>query len=322
MPHLPVQKDENLLVGTEYPDDAAVYRMAPDLAIIQTVDFFPPVVDDPYRYGQIAAANALSDVYAMGGRPITAMNIVCFPCKKLGSDILVEILKGGADKVREAGALLVGGHTINDEEPKYGLSVTGVVDPDKIWTKGGAEPSDLLILTKPLGSGIITTAHKGDMVSETQLEEAVNWMATLNKEAAEAAQELGIKACTDITGFGLLGHTFEMVRDSGVSIKYFVERLPVMEGVMELAEQGLIPGGTQVNKTYLQDKVAFKGEIDEIWMDIMCDPQTSGGLLMAVKKDKAAEMLKRLHVRGLTRAAVVGEVFADAKGSVILESFT
>ncbi len=307
-------------MGTEFPDDAAVYRISKDLALIQTLDFFPPVVDDPYRYGQIAAANALSDVYAMGGRPITAMNIVCFPCKSLGSEILVEILKGGADKVRQAEALLVGGHTINDQEPKYGLSVTGVVHPDQIWTKGGAESSDLLILTKPLGTGIITTAHKGDMVSEALLEEATLWMATLNKEAAEAARESGIKACTDITGFGLLGHAFEMVRESGVGMKFFVDRLPVMEGVMDLAEQGLIPGGAHVNKEYLKKHVSHDEELDETWMDIMCDPQTSGGLLMAVKPAEAGELLKRLHAVGLSRAAIVGEVISDAKGSIVLQS--
>ncbi len=320
MPQLPFQTDDNLLVGTEYPDDAAVYRMSTDLALIQTVDFFPPVVDDPYRYGQIAAANALSDVYAMGGRPLTAMNIVCFPCKALGNEVLVEILKGGGDKVKESGALLVGGHTINDQEPKYGLAVTGVVHPGEIWTKGGGEPGDVLILTKPLGSGIITTAHKADMVSAALLEEVTAWMAALNKDAAEIGREFGISTCTDITGFGLLGHAYEMIAGSEVGITFFVERLPVLEGVIELAEQGLIPGGAQTNKQYLQEKVTLETGMDDIWLEIMCDPQTSGGLLMAVKQDKAAEMIKQLQSRGITRAAIVGEVTADTTGLIQLQS--
>jgi len=306
-------------VGTEYPDDAAVYRLAPDLALIQTVDFFPPVVDDPYSYGQIAAANALSDVYAMGGRPITAMNIVCFPCKTLGNEILLEILKGGADKVHEAGALLVGGHTIQDQEPKYGLSVAGLIDPAQIWTKAGMQPSDLLILTKPLGTGILTTAQKADMLSAAQLDEAVFWMSMLNRGAAEAARELGINAATDITGFGLLGHAYEMVRESSVGIKFFLERLPVLDGVRQLAEEGIVPGGARVNKQYLESHVAGQDTLDEIWMDILCDPQTSGGLLLAVPKERAGDLLRELHTRGLSWAAIVGEAVSRESGTLLLQ---
>jgi len=306
-------------VGTEYPDDAAVYRLAPDLALIQTVDFFPPVVDDPYSYGQIAAANALSDVYAMGGRPITAMNIVCFPCKTLGNEILLEILKGGADKVHEADALLVGGHTIQDQEPKYGLSVAGLIDPAQIWTKAGMQPSDLLILTKPLGTGILTTAQKADMLSAAQLEEAVFWMSMLNRGAAEAARELGINAATDITGFGLLGHAYEMVQESSVGIKFFLERLPVMDGVRQLAEEGIVPGGARVNKQYLESHVAGQETLDEIWMDILCDPQTSGGLLLAVPKERAGDLLRELHTRGLSWAAIVGEAVSRERGTLLLQ---
>lgn len=306
-------------MGTEYPDDAAVYRLAPDLALIQTVDFFPPVVDDPYSYGQIAAANALSDVYAMGGRPITAMNIVCFPCKTLGNEILLEILKGGADKVHEADALLVGGHTIQDQEPKYGLSVAGLIDPAQIWTKAGMQPSDLLILTKPLGTGILTTAQKADMLSAAQLEEAVFWMSMLNRGAAEAARELGINAATDITGFGLLGHAYEMVQESSVGIKFFLERLPVMDGVRQLAEEGIVPGGARVNKQYLESHVAGQETLDEIWMDILCDPQTSGGLLLAVPKERAGDLLRELHTRGLSWAAIVGEAVSRERGTLLLQ---
>ncbi len=306
-------------MGTEYPDDAAVYRLAPDLALIQTVDFFPPVVDDPYSYGQIAAANALSDVYAMGGRPITAMNIVCFPYKTLGNEILLEILKGGADKVHEADALLVGGHTIQDKEPKYGLSVAGLIDPAQIWTKAGMQPSDLLILTKPLGMGILTTAQKADLLSAAQLEEAVFWMSMLNRGAAEAARELGINAATDITGFGLLGHAYEMVRESSVGIKFFLERLPVLDGVRQLAEAGIVPGGARVNKQYLESHVAGQEALDEIWMDILCDPQTSGGLLLAVPKERAGDLLRELHTRGLSWAAIVGEAVSRESGTLLLQ---
>ncbi len=318
MPFLPPQKDENLLVGTESPDDAAVYRLNDEIALIQTLDFFPPVVDDPYYYGQIAAANALSDVYAMGGKPLTAMNIVCFPCHSLGTDVLLEILKGGASKVAEAGALLVGGHTITDEEPKYGLSVTGLISPQEILTKGGARPGDLLILTKPLGSGIITTAHKGEMVSEQILAKMIAWMATLNKDAAEVAREVGVKACTDITGFGLLGHTVEMLRESGNGAIFYLDSIPLAEGVLEMAEMGLVPGGAKVNREYVWEFLEDGEKAGSIWLDILCDPQTSGGLLMAVKKEKGAEALSLLKARNLTRAAVVGEIIAAEKGKVSL----
>jgi selenide,water dikinase len=312
-------RDENLLVGTEFPDDAAVYRISENLALIQTVDFFPPVVDDPYHYGEIAAVNALSDVYAMGGRPLTAMNIVCFPCRKLGTDILVEILKGGARKVAEAGALLVGGHTINDDEPKYGLAVTGVVSPGEIFTKGGVEPGDQLILTKPLGAGIITTALKGGIAPAHSLEEMIHWMATLNKGAAEVARKVGVKTCTDITGFGLLGHIEEMIRDSGVDAVINVHSVPKVEGTLALAEAGVVPGGAKVNRDFLCDKLVFAAEIDEVMMDVLCDPQTSGGLLMAVKKEKAQEALRLLKIKRLSYAAVVGEITPGGKGQIVLK---
>lgn len=319
MPLLPVQADENLLVGTEIPDDAAVYRLNKELALIQTVDFFPPVVDDPYYYGQIAAANALSDVYAMGGKPLTAMNIVCFPCKLLGTDVLVEILKGGAAKVAEAGALLVGGHTINDNEPKYGLSVTGIVSPEKILTKGGVKPGDRFILTKPLGTGIITTALKADMVPSSVMEEAVHWMTTLNKEAAEAAREIGVKACTDITGFGLLGHTLEMIRESECGVVFFPDSIPIIEGTFDLAGQGLVPGGAVSNREYLLPNLLMQGKIDPLLLDIFCDPQTSGGLLLAVPGEKTEEALKLLRQKGLS-PALVGKATSENKGKIALGS--
>ena len=317
---MPVQKDENLLVGTEFPDDAAVYRLNEELALIQTVDFFPPVVDDPFCYGQIAAVNALSDVYAMGGKPLTAMNIVCFPCHKLGTEVLVEILQGGAAKVSEAGAFLVGGHTINDDEPKYGLAVTGVVAPQEIWTKGGAEPGEQLILTKPLGSGILTTALKGDLAPARSLEEIIHWMTTLNSGAAEVARQVGVKSCTDITGFGLLGHLYEMIEaSSGIDAVISLEAVPKVEGVLELASMGLVPKGARANRDFLHDKLILAGEKKDILLDVLCDPQTSGGLLMAVKKEKAGEALQRLKEKGLTYAGIIGEII-PGKGNLVLQS--
>jgi len=316
---LPVQEDANLLVGTKIPDDAAVYRLSDELALIQTVDFFPPVVDEPYYYGQIAAANALSDVYAMGGKPLTAMNIVCFPCRKLGIEILVQILRGGAEKVTEAGALLVGGHTINDDEPKYGLAVTGVAHPGEIFTKGALEPGDRLILTKPLGAGIITTALKGGLEPLSCLEEMIHWMTALNREASEIAHQVGVRACTDITGFGLLGHAYEMVQESGCSITFYTSSVPLVEGTMDLARQGLVPGGAKMNREYLRDRIVFSAGIDELMLDILCDPQTSGGLLMAVKRDKAEPAVRLLSEKGFARSAVIGEVTLEEERKIVLK---
>lgn len=318
VPLLPIQKDENLLVGTEYPDDAAVYRLSDTQALIQTVDFFPPVVDDPFMYGQIAAANALSDVYAMGGRPLTAMNIVCFPCSKLGLDVLVEILKGGAQKVAEAGALLVGGHTISDDEPKYGLAVTGLISPLDIFTKGAVKTGDRLILTKPLGSGIITTAQKGEMAPPAAMAEITRWMAELNKNGADVARDVGVKACTDITGFGLAGHTAEMLAGTNLSAVIYASSLPLIEGTRELAEMGLVPGGAKTNRDYLFDRLISTDEIDDIWLDIIYDPQTSGGLLMAVKEAEAERALQMLRDKGLNYAAIIGEISDREAGKVII----
>ncbi len=305
-------------MGTEYPDDAAVYRLSDELALIQTVDFFPPVVDDPFNYGQIAAANALSDIYAMGGRPLTAMNIVCFPCRKLGLEVLVEILQGGALKVHEAGALLVGGHTISDDEPKYGLAVTGLIAPGDIFTKGAVEAGDRLILTKPLGSGIITTAQKGELAPAAAMEEITRWMAMLNRDGAEVARQVGVKACTDITGFGLVGHIGEMILGSNLSAVIHVTSLPLVEGTLELAEMGLVPGGAKSNRDYLGDRLRSAGDIDEVWLDIVCDPQTSGGLLMAVKETEVDCALQLLKEKGHVYASLIGEISDRAAGRIYL----
>lgn len=305
--HLPKFKDENLLVGIETSDDAAVYKLDENRGAILTLDFFTPVVDDPYTFGQIAAANSLSDVYAMGGRPITAMNIVCFPnCLPL--DVLTQMLKGGADKVMEAGAIVVGGHSVEDDEPKFGLSVMGMVDIDKITANAGARPGDLLILTKPLGVGIINTAVKADAASKEAAAKAIETMAYLNKDAAEAAAEVGVHACTDITGFGLLGHAFEMAEGSNSTIEIWPDVLPIIKECIELAKDGIIPAGAYNNRKHLEGKISFKNKPVQYIEDIMFDPQTSGGLLFAVSEEKADRLLKLLSERNRTECAIVGKV--------------
>lgn len=293
-----------LLVGTETSDDAAVYQVSKELAIIQTVDFFTPVVDDPYLFGQIAAANALSDVYAMGGEPKLALNLAAFP-NCLDIEILGEILRGGADKVMEAGAVLAGGHTISDEEPKYGLCVTGFVHPENMWKNYGARPGDSLILTKPLGSGIISTAVKGELASEEELREAVKVMTTLNKYARDLAANFSVHSCTDITGFGLAGHAMEMAKGSEATLVIETEKLPVLPGVQEYAEMGLIPAGAYRNREFLESGMESR---TEGWReDVLFDPQTSGGLLLAVPQEEAPELMKLLSGLELP-SAVIGEV--------------
>lgn len=290
-------------MGHGTSDDAAVYRLSPELALIQTVDFFTPVVDDPFMYGQIAAANALSDVYAMGGRPLLALNVVCFP-SCLSPSILKEILRGGAEMVRQAGAVLAGGHSIDDNEPKYGLVVTGVVAPDKVWSNASVQPGDILVLTKPLGTGVFLAAFKGDLAPEAEFAAVVRSMATLNDRAARAAQVVGISAATDITGFGLLGHAHELAVASGVDIAFSLSSIPVFAGARDLARQGLVPGGTYRNRAYLEGKIESRAPVPEDLADILFDPQTSGGLLLAVQAPKAELLLKTLIHEGVTATAV------------------
>ncbi|APC08822.1 Selenide, water dikinase [Moorella thermoacetica] len=306
--YLPAMADPNLLVGMNSVDDAGVYRLTDDLALIQTVDFFTPIVDDPYIYGQIAAANALSDVYAMGGRPVTAMNLVAFPSKKVDTAVLGEILRGGADKILEAGAVLVGGHSIEDDEPKYGLAVTGVIHPDRIITNCAARPGDKLVLTKPLGTGIITTAIKAEMASPDLEGEVSRWMATLNREAAAAMVAAGAHACTDITGFGLLGHGLEMASGSGVNLVFHAGSIPVLPRAREFAAMGLVPGGAYNNRHYVEDRVDMDAGVPEDLRDVLYDPQTSGGLLIAIPQDRVDDLMDDLNRRGVTAARVVGEV--------------
>jgi len=305
--------DPNLIVGMERADDAGVYKLSEDLAIIQTVDFFTPIVDDPYMFGQIAAANALSDVYAMGGKPLTAMNIVCFPAKTMDISILREILKGGLDKIREAGATLVGGHSVEDSELKYGLSVTGIIHPSKVLTNVGAEAGDRLILTKPLGTGIINTAIKAGMADEKSIEMVTNYMAGLNNTASEVMQELGVSACTDVTGFGLLGHAFEMIQGTGKGIIIHASKVPVFPGALKFAETGLVPGGTYRNRDFRIHQVDVDPGVSPYLLDILFDPQTSGGLLIAVPEEKAEKMVRRLKERGIEEAATIGEVVNDPR---------
>lgn len=307
MCHLSIIEDPNLLVGSSTSDDAAVYRLNEETAIVQTVDYFTPVVDDPYTFGQITAANALSDIYAMGAKPLLALNIIGFPLKRLPIDVLVEILKGGADKVKEAGAILAGGHTIEDNEPKYGLAVTGIVHPDRVVTNAGARHGDALILTKPLGTGIINTAVKGRLADDSTSMAAVNLMAALNDRAARVMAAIGANACTDVTGFGLLGHLYEMLAASRVGCRIFLKEVPVLDQVRSLASMGLVPAGAYRNLEYLEEWLRWDGSIDDLDRLILADPQTSGGLLMAVSGDVADEAVRALEEEGVA-GVKIGEI--------------
>lgn len=316
--HLPKSdSDENLLVGIETSDDAAVYKINEDTALIQTVDFFTPVVDDPYTFGQIAATNSLSDVYAMGGDPKLAMNIICFP-NCLPPEVMAEILKGGHDKVTEAGAITIGGHTVEDDEPKYGLCASGFIHPNAVIKNSEAEVGDILVITKPIGIGIVTTAIKADMADSEMYDEGVKVMTTLNKFAKDAMVKAEANACTDVTGFGLLGHSLEMAEGSGVTVKLNVDKIPVIKGVRELAKMGLIPAGAYANKRFIGDKVLFGENVDEEIKDILYDPQTSGGLLISVRADMLDVLMKELEGNA-TEYAIIGEVVEKQDHSLIVQ---
>lgn len=294
-------------MGTETSDDAGVFRVRPDLAIVNTVDFFTPIVDDPYTFGQIAAANALSDVYAMGGEPKTAMNIVCFPKGKLDMRVLGDVLKGGADKAREADVTIVGGHSIIDPEIKYGMAITGVIHPDKVLRNVGVQVGDALVLTKPLGTGIITTAlkKKGKAVKGA-LQEAVASMSELNRTASKVMRGYPVHACSDVTGFGLLGHALEMASGSGVTIILESGKMPLLRRARHLAEKGYLTGGCKRNREYLQDKITVDPSIREGLVELAFDPQTSGGLLIAVPQKSAPKLVADLQAAGLKSAAALG----------------
>ncbi len=316
--HLPKSFDDNLIVGLDTSDDAAVYRISDELALIQTLDFFTPVVDDPYVFGQIAATNSLSDIYAMGGEPKLAMNIVCFP-NCLDPNVLVDILKGGADKVQEAGAILVGGHTVEDDEPKYGLSVAGFVHPNKVLTNSNAKPGDLLILTKPLGLGIVNTAIKGEIADRNSYDEAVKVMTTLNKYGKEALDRAGgANSLTDITGFGLLGHALEMAMGSSVTIKINHNNIPLIINALEYAQMGLVPAGAYANRKYIGDRIFIDKNVPKDIEDVLFDPQTSGGLLISVPKDKAERLMEELKDTP-TKYGIVGEVVEKQEHFLIVE---
>lgn len=319
MRHLPKNvPDPNLLVGIDTSDDAGVYKISEDTALIQTVDFFTPIVDDPRMFGQIAAANALSDVYAMGGKPLTVLNIVGFPVKKLDMSVLADILRGASEKVQESGAVLVGGHSIDDQEPKFGMAVTGTVHPDKVWTNSGAKSGDALILTKPIGVGIQTTAIKKDVLTDEQLDRVMQTMATLNKIASEVLHEFDVHACTDVTGFGLLGHAKEMAVGAGVGLEIISGLVPVLEGTRKLAEDGFVPGGSKSNHKWLQDNVQYAEAVDDITQLILCDAVTSGGLLVALPEEQADQAVQRLREAGVEYAARIGKVVNEHPNTIFV----
>jgi len=304
---LPQSTHPDLLVGFNKADDAGVFRLDERTALVQTVDFFPPIVDDPYFFGQIAAANALSDVYAMGGRPLTALNIVGFPLGTMPPDVLSEILRGGNEKVQEAGAVIVGGHSIKDKELKYGLAITGIIDPKRIVTNAGAQPGDMLFLTKALGTGIITTGIKRNVVSADLAQLVIKQMAALNRTAAELMVQYDVHAATDITGFGLLGHAMEMAEASGISLRFFADALPVLPDAERLAAEGVNPGGAHDNRSWLQSRVSVAPDVRKSLEQVLYDPQTSGGLLIAIPSHRVSAFAQALGNASLPNA-VIGEV--------------
>jgi selenide,water dikinase len=316
---LPLERRPELLVGIETADDAGVYQISEEIALVQTVDFITPIVDDPFTFGQIAAVNALSDIYAMGGKPLTALNVVGFPRRSLDLSILTEIIRGGVQKIHEAGAVLLGGHTVDDLELKYGLSVTGTVHPQKVVTNKGAEVGDVLILTKALGVGIISTANKGGMAEPGIFAGAVQSMLELNDKASVAMNEFGGHACTDITGFGLLGHALEMARGCGQSFRFFYSQIPILPGVKELAAGGMVPGGAYCNQEHFGRGIAISPNIPDLEKIVLFDPQTSGGLLIALPRSKGEELLQRLREKGISQASLVGEVLPRGPSFIEVE---
>ncbi len=300
--------DENVLIGTATSDDAGIYRVSDELALIQTVDFFTPIVDDPYDFGRIAAANALSDVYAMGGVPKTALNIVAYPMESMGQKPLREILSGGAAKLREAGTVLLGGHSVEDTELKYGLAVTGFVHPRRVLANQGLRSGDVLVLTKPLGTGIINTAIKAGLASSSTIREVVELMAELNRQAAEIMNHFQVSACTDVTGFGLMGHLAEMIVNGAKDVTIAADMVPVLEEAVEFAAMGLVPVGSHKNRQFRQNMVEAAPDFDPVLRDIFFDPQTSGGLLIGCPEKEGEVLVRRLHDAGIGKAALIGSV--------------
>ncbi len=314
---LPTTRHPNLLVGSETGDDAAVYKLDDNTSLILTVDFLAPITDDPFEFGAIAAANSLSDVYAMGGRPLLAMNVVGFPAD-LARDMLADVLKGGGAKAEEAGCLVVGGHTVDDPEPKYGMSVVGVVEPGKHVTNAGAQPGDALVLTKPIGTGIIATGCKQGKSPPDVMKNAVDTMVTLNRAAAESMAKVGVNACVDVTGFGLLGHLRSMVLASNVSASIYYSQVPVLPGTWDLLTQGIVPGGTHRNLRGLADNLVWHPELTDEQKLLLCDAQTSGGLLISVPQDRLQPLLVELQAAGVATRAVVGEITGEQRPHVLI----
>jgi selenium donor protein len=313
---LPTPTDPAVIVGVETSDDAAVYKISDEIAIVETVDFFTPIVDDPYWFGAISAANSLSDIYAMGARPLFALNIVGFPSNRLPLSVLQEILRGAQEKASEAGISIVGGHTVDDTEPKYGLAVTGIVHPDKVLRNSGAQPGDVLILTKPIGVGIISTAVKRGLADEETACQARDLMAELNQNAAEVMREIGANACTDITGFGLLGHLYEMTAGSGVNATINAKAVPILKAAMEFAGGDVIPGGTLNNLAFVEPNVDFDSSISKVTRLVLADAQTSGGLLISLPQEKTEDILRELHSRGVEHAAQIGVITESGPGRI------
>ena len=313
---LPPQKHPDLLVGTDTYDDAGVFRISDDVALVQTTDFFPTLVDDPFAFGRIAAANALSDIYAMGGVPLTALNLVGWPDQQLPYEVLAEILRGGADACAEAGCIIVGGHSVRDREIKYGMSVTGKVHPKRIVTNANAKPGDKLVLTKPLGTGVLCSAAKVGKLPQAELAEAIAVMSTLNKGACEAALAVGVNSMTDVTGFGLIGHAYEMAEGSDVTLTIHAAEVPLMAHVLEMAEQGVITRAATTARKFLSTKLLIDN-VDETLADVLCDAQTSGGLLISVPAERCEALIAELKARGAVCATPVGE--AKSRGEARIE---
>lgn len=313
---MPQEDNLDLLVGAEHWADAAIYRLTPEMALVQTLDFFTAIVNDPYDFGRIAAANSLSDVYAMGGRPLTAMNICCFPVKKLDKAVFRDIMRGGLDVIHKSGAVLAGGHSVEDPELKYGLSVTGIVHPEHFLSNNGAKPGDKLILTKPLGTGILSTALRGRKLNEKTTVNITNLMAELNRGASEAMMEVGVSAATDVTGFGLIGHALEMAKASNVGITLFAGHVPVIPEALTFASKGFVPSGSKRNRQFCSRQVDIATGVDSLLIDILADAQTSGGLLISVPENKVAILIQRLLEKNTPVANIIGEITGEREGFI------
>ena len=315
---LPRNRDPNLLVGFDTLDDAGVYRLTDDIALITTADYITPPVNDPYQFGQIAAANAISDIYAMGGRPVTCINLVSFPSRKLDPEVLHQIVAGALDKITEAGAVLAGGHSIEDEEPKFGLAVTGIVHPQKFWTNAGAQPGDVILLTKPLGSGVLFNANLKGWVSSGAMADCIKSISALNRRAAEVLQDFSVHAATDVTGFGLAGHGYEMAQASNVQLAMQMSALPLHTEALDMYRKGMRTGVNRHNRDMVGPQLRFDVQLPDWHQEIVFDPQTSGGLLVTVPEEQAPTILQRLHQAGVEDAVVIGRVNALSNGRHIV----